>query len=219
MINKEKTLKAITRCGIIAVIRGKEKDKVLKAIQAVSQGGINVIEVTFTIPGAAKIIKELAATMSDKIILGAGTVINPEMAKEAVEAGSTFLVSPNINLEVIEMGKEAGFVLIPGALSPTEIVTAWQAGADMVKIFPANLFGPRYLKDIKGPLPRVPLVPTGGVNLNTARDFLKAGAACLGVGGALIDKEAIKEGRFEVLTEKAKKFREITEGVKREISP
>ena len=192
-----------------AVVRAESADKARRAIEAVLEGGVNVIEVTFTVPRALELIEELAKTVSEDVILGAGTVLNPETATAAISAGAQFIVSPNTNLATVEAAKSHKIAVIPGALTPTEVEAAWQAGADLVKIFPANVMGPGYLKDLHGPLPQIPLMPTGGVNLDTARNWLEHGAAALGVGGALVDKKLIAAGNFAEITSRARRFREI----------
>ena len=209
MKDKQQVLDGILECGIVAVVRGTSDELIMKAIEAALDGGINVIEVAFTVPNALEIIKRLAASVSDDVILGAGTVLTPEMAADAIDAGARFIVSPNVNLATIEMAKSRGVPVFPGALSPTEIITAWHAGADMVKIFPANVMGPTYLKDLHGPFPQIKFMPTGGVNLSTARDYLENGAAALGVGGDLINKKLMEEGNFADIANRARKFREI----------
>jgi len=209
MKDKGQVLDGILECGIVAVVRGTSDELIMRAIEAALDGGINAIEVAFTVPNALEIIRRLAESVSDDVILGAGTVLTPEMAADAVDAGARFIVSPNVNLATIEMAKSRGVPVFPGALSPTEIITAWQAGADMVKIFPANVMGPTYLKDLHGPFPQIKFMPTGGVNLSTARDYLENGAAALGVGGDLINKKLMEEGNFAEITNRAKKFREI----------
>jgi len=209
MRDKKLTIDAVLECGIAAVVRAESAELASKAIDAALEGGVNVIEVTFTVPGALEIIRELAGKIGDDVILGAGTVLTPDVAASAIEAGATFIVSPGTNVETIARAKEMGAAVFPGALTPTEVITAWQAGADMVKVFPANVMGPSYLKDLHGPLPQVPLMPTGGVSLTTAMDYLKAGAAALGVGGDLINKQLMAEGNFAEITSRARKFREI----------
>lgn len=211
MKSKQEILDGILECGIAAVVRAESADLALKAIEAALEGGVSVIEVTFTVPGALEIIRTLAKTIGDDAILGAGTVLAPQTATDAIEAGARFIVSPCTNLSVIEAAKLKGVPVFPGALTPTEVVTAWQAGADMVKIFPANVMGPGYLKDLHGPLPQVKFMPTGGVGLDTALDYLKAGATALGVGGDLINKKLMAEGNFAEITARARKFRAIVQ--------
>jgi len=212
--NKQHIVDGILECGVVAVVRAESADLALKAIEAALEGGVNVIEVTFTVPGALELIKTLAQKIGKDALLGAGTVLAPQTATDAIEAGAKFIVSPSTSLAVMEAARRKGVPVFPGALTPTEVVTAWQAGADIVKIFPANVMGPSYLKDLHGPLPQVKFMPTGGVNLDTAMDFLNCGAAALGVGGDLINKQLMAEGRFEEITERARKFRDIVEKFK-----
>lgn len=209
MKDKKQVLDGMLACGMAAVVRADSADKARRAIEAVLEGGVNVIEVTFTVPRALELIEELARTVSEDVILGAGTVLNPETAAAAISAGAQFIVSPNTNLATVEVARSHKTAVIPGALTPTEVVTAWQAGADLVKIFPANVMGPGYLKDLHGPLPQIPLMPTGGVDLDTAREWLEHGAAALGVGSALVDKKLIAAGNFAEITARARRFREI----------
>lgn len=217
MKNKQQVINGILECGIAAVVRAESADMAFKAIEAALAGGVNVIEVTFTVPGALEIIRELAGKVGDDVILGAGTVLTPEVAESAINAGAVFIVSPGTNTATIAKAKEMGVAVFPGALTPTEVITAWQAGADMVKIFPANVMGPSYLKDLHGPLPEVPFMPTGGVSLATARDYLEAGAAALGVGGDLINKKLMAEGNYAEITERARKFREIVSDFRKKL--
>jgi len=209
MKDKNQVLKEILECGIAAVVRAESADLAFRAIEAALAGGVNVIEVTFTVPGALEIIRELARRSADDVILGAGTVLSPETAVEAVDAGARFIVSPSTNAATIQAAKSKGAAVFPGALTPTEVITGWQAGADIIKIFPANVVGPSYLKDLHGPFPDIPLMPTGGVDLSTARSWLEHGAACLGIGGALIDKKLMREGNFAEITDRARRFRQI----------
>ncbi|MDI6827588.1 MAG: bifunctional 4-hydroxy-2-oxoglutarate aldolase/2-dehydro-3-deoxy-phosphogluconate aldolase [Armatimonadota bacterium] len=209
MKDKQQILDGIIDCGIVAVVRGQSAEKILKAIEAALEGGVNVIEITFTVPNALEIIRHLAANIGSDVLLGAGTVLTPDMAENAIKAGAMFIVSPYTDLAVINKAKSLGAPVFPGALSPTEVVTAWQAGAEMVKIFPANVMGPTYLRDLHGPLPQVKLMPTGGVTLGTAKAYLENGAAALGVGGDLINKQLMEEGNFAEIKERARRFREI----------
>ena len=209
MRDKKEILDGILDCGIAAVVRAESAELAFKAIEAALAGGVNVIEVTFTVPGALDIIRELAGRGYPGLILGAGTVLGPDVAESAIDAGAEFIVSPSTNVATIQAAKARGAAVFPGALTPTEVITAWQAGGDVIKIFPANVMGPTYFKDLHGPFPDIPFMPTGGVDLNTARTWLENGAVALGVGGALIDKKLMKEGNFAEITERARRFREI----------
>jgi 2-dehydro-3-deoxyphosphogluconate aldolase/(4S)-4-hydroxy-2-oxoglutarate aldolase len=193
--------------GIVPVIRVASAQEAFEVSRAIKEGGISVIEVAMTTPGAMDAIKEASQKFGKEVLLGAGTVLDPETARAALLNGAKFLVSPSLNLEVIKMSNRYGAVVIPGALTPTEILTAWEAGADLVKVFPiAQVGGPAYLKAIQAPLPHIPLVPTGGVNLQNAGEFIKAGAAAIAVGGELVDKKAAAEKRYSVISENAQKF-------------
>ncbi len=193
--------------GLIPVIRVAGASEAMAVANAIKAGGVSLIEITMSVRGAIGVIEELSNQYKDEIIMGAGTVLDPETARAALLAGAQFIVSPTINLDVIQLCHRYSAVVIPGALTPTEILTAWEAGADMVKVFPAGqLGGPSYLQALRGPLPQILLVPTGGVNLKNAGDFIQAGAAAIGVGGELVDKKALKEGNFSVITENTRAY-------------
>ena len=215
-MDKKQILDGILGCGIAAVVRGQSDEQILKAIEAALQGGVNVIEVTFTCPNPLQIIESLAKKIGGEVILGAGTVLSPDAAARAVDAGARFIVSPSTNLATINMAKERGVPVFPGALTPTEVITAWQAGGDIIKIFPANAMGPGYFKDLHGPFPEIPFMPTGGVDLSTARAWLEAGAVCLGVGGALIDGKLMASGDYAEITRRAVEFRRIVQEWRRQ---
>jgi len=208
---KEEILKEILKVGVIAVVRAKSADLAVKIALAVANGGIKPVEITMTVPGAMEAIKEVSQKLVDKVIVGAGTVLDTETARMAILAGAEFVVSPILNLKVIELCKRYSKVIIPGAYTPTEILTAWERGADIVKVFPATTGGPQYFRDIHGPLPQIRLLPTGGVTLENAADFIRAGACAIAVGSNLVDKKAVAEGKFEIITEEAIKFREVVE--------
>lgn len=206
-MTRENIACAITETGIVPVIRATSPEQALKAAEAVHRGGIRTIEITMTVPGAIRVMEKLAEQLKGQVLLGAGTVLDPETARAAILAGAEFLVAPSLNVKVIEMAHRYSKVVLPGALTPTEVLAAWEAGADFVKVFPAgNVGGPKYIKALKAPFPHIELVPTGGVNLETATDFLLAGAAALGVGGELVDAKALAAGRVEVIEENARKF-------------
>jgi 2-dehydro-3-deoxyphosphogluconate aldolase/(4S)-4-hydroxy-2-oxoglutarate aldolase len=193
--------------GLIPVIRVSAAKEAIDVADAIKEGGVSLIEITMSVQGAIDVIKELAQKYKDEIIMGAGTILDPETGRAALLAGAQFIVSPTLNLDLIELAHRYSAVVIPGAMTPTEILTAWNAGADMVKVFPsAQLGGPEYIKAIRGPLPQILLVPTGGVNLQNAGAFIKAGAIALGVGGELVDKKAIKEKKFHIITENTRVF-------------
>jgi 2-dehydro-3-deoxyphosphogluconate aldolase/(4S)-4-hydroxy-2-oxoglutarate aldolase len=208
-MKKSDQLTQITTTGIVAVIRAKSSGLLVDVARALLAGGVNVIEVTFTVPRAVQVLERVADELGDQVLLGAGTVLDTETARTAMLAGAEFIVSPATNTSVIELCRRYDKTVIPGALTPTEVVTAWQAGADLVKIFPSDVMGPSYLKALRGPLPQVRLMPTGGVNLETAAEFLRAGACALGVGGSLVEAKAIDAGNLQRITELATQFVEI----------
>jgi 2-dehydro-3-deoxyphosphogluconate aldolase/(4S)-4-hydroxy-2-oxoglutarate aldolase len=196
--------------GLIPIVRVSSAQEAIDVADAIKEGGVTFIEITMTVQGAIDVIKELTRKYKDEIIMGAGTVLDPETGRAALLAGAQFIVSPNLNLDLIQLAHRYSAVVIPGTMTPTEILTAWNAGADMVKVFPASqLGGPEYIKAIRGPLPQILLVPTGGVNLQNAGAFIKAGAVALGVGGELVDKKAIKEKKFSVITENTRAYLKV----------
>jgi 2-dehydro-3-deoxyphosphogluconate aldolase/(4S)-4-hydroxy-2-oxoglutarate aldolase len=176
-------------------------------VEAIYNGGIRAAEITMTVPGAIRALEKAADAFGDKLVLGAGTVLDPETARACMLAGAEFFVSPNLRLATIEMVKRYSKVVMPGALTPTEVLTAWEAGADIVKVFPCgNVGGAKYIKALKAPYPHIELIPTGGVNLETVGDFLKAGACAVAVGAELVDAKSIQEGRLEVIEERARQY-------------
>ena len=206
---KAEVLARIHRSGLMPVLRAENEAQAFTLVEAIADGGIDVIEITMTVPGALLLLGRLTRERPD-LLLGAGTVLDPETARLCILEGAQFIVSPALNVKTIELCHRYSIAVLPGALTPTEIVTAWQAGADVVKVFPANaLGGASYLKSLKGPLPQVEMIPTGGVSLGTARDFLSAGAFALGVGTDLVNTEAIASGRAERITERAKQYMHI----------
>ncbi|MFN3151086.1 bifunctional 4-hydroxy-2-oxoglutarate aldolase/2-dehydro-3-deoxy-phosphogluconate aldolase [Bremerella sp.] len=208
---REATVQKISSTGIVAVIRADNGEILADVTQALVDGGVTAIEVTFTVPKAHKVLEYVADRFGDQIQLGAGTVLDAETARIAILAGAEFIVSPIVDLPTIEISHRYDKAMMAGALTPTEVVKAWQAGSDVVKIFPSDLTGPSYLKSLKGPLPQVRMMPTGGVNLETAESFLKAGACALGVGGSLVEKSAIESGNMQRITDLAKQYVEIVQ--------
>jgi 2-dehydro-3-deoxyphosphogluconate aldolase / (4S)-4-hydroxy-2-oxoglutarate aldolase len=205
-MNKAEVKKRIEDTGIVPVIRASSPAEARFAAEAIHHGGISIAEITMTVPGATEVISEMARGLPE-VLVGAGTVLNPDSARRCLDAGAKFLVSPGLNVKTIELAKKENVLIMAGALTPTEVITAWEAGADFVKIFPcAQVGGASYIRALKGPLPDVPLVPTGGVNLDTAADFLAAGAAALGVGGELIQKEAVRLRNADLLSGLAAQF-------------
>ena len=212
MWDKKKALDLIHETALIPIIRVDSSETAMKVAQAFLEGGVRIIEVTFSVPGATDVVRQLNDELGDKVLIGTGTVLNAKMVEEAVAAGSEFIVSPGYSKELIDAAKSHSKICIPGALTPTEILDAYNLGSDAVKVFPCgNVGGAEYIKAVRAPLPKIPLVPTGGVNLETAGPLLEAGSFALGVGSAITDKAAVKEGRFEVITENVKKFLEIVE--------
>ncbi|MGA2270011.1 MAG: bifunctional 4-hydroxy-2-oxoglutarate aldolase/2-dehydro-3-deoxy-phosphogluconate aldolase [Bryobacteraceae bacterium] len=206
MTSKE-ILAFITEVGIVPVVRTSSAEGAIQAVEAIYQGGVRAAEITMTVPGAIHALEKLADRFGGKIMLGAGTVLDPETARACLLAGAQFIVTPSLRLSTIEMAKRYSKVVCPGALTPTEVLTAWESGADVVKIFPCgNVGGPKYIKALKGPFPQIEMIPTGGVNLETAGDFLKAGACAVAVGGELVDAKSIKEGRFDVIENRAHQY-------------
>jgi 2-dehydro-3-deoxyphosphogluconate aldolase/(4S)-4-hydroxy-2-oxoglutarate aldolase len=209
-MNKADVIQQIIEIGVIPVVRATSADEAMRAIDAIREGGVSVLEITMTVPGAVGVIEQLSKKYGDDVLVGAGTVLDPETARVCMLAGAQFVVSPALNVETIACCRRYGVAIMPGALTPTEVVQAWTAGADFVKVFPAGaLGGASYLKALKAPLPQIELVPTGGVSLKTAADFIKAGASALGVGADLVDLKAIRDGQANVITERAKQFVEI----------
>jgi len=193
--------------GLIPVIRVTSAQEAMDVADAIKEGGVSFIEITMSVQGAIDVIKELTQKYKDEIIMGAGTVLDPETGRVALLAGAQFIVSPTLNVDLIHLAHRYSVVVIPGAMTPTEILAAWNAGADMVKVFPAaQLGGADYIRALRAPLPQILLVPTGGVNLQNAGDFIKAGVAALGVGGELVDKKAVKEKKFHIITENTRAF-------------
>ncbi|MGC1618567.1 MAG: bifunctional 4-hydroxy-2-oxoglutarate aldolase/2-dehydro-3-deoxy-phosphogluconate aldolase [Candidatus Acidiferrum sp.] len=206
-MNKQKVRDRILEIGIIPVVRAVSAAEACLAADAVCQGGIPIVEITMTVPSAIEVIKELTAKCGSEVLIGAGTVLNAQSAQECLDAGAQFLVSPGFNLPTVNLAVRQGKVIMAGALTPTEVMAAWDAGADFIKVFPCGqLGGPKYIKALKGPFPHIPFIPTGGVNLNTAAEFLEAGSVALGIGGELVQAHALKSNQPEIITENARKF-------------
>ena len=204
--------------GIVAIIRAPSSEQLVNVARALYDGGIDVIEVTLTVPRALEIIAEVNKELGDKILLGAGSVLDAETARSAMLAGAEFIVSPVVNSGVISICKRYGKVVTPGAFTPTEVLSAWEAGADIVKVFPADIGGPSYLQAIHDPLPQVRLMPTGGVNLETLRDFVRAGACAVGLGSALVEKKAVLEGDMDHIRSLAAEYVELMKTVREELA-
>lgn len=191
---------------LVAVVRARDSSQLVEVARALAAGGIRIIEITFTVPDPPRVLREVHSALGDSILLGAGTILDAETARTAILAGARFIVSPIFDREMIRLARRYNVAVVPGAFTPTEILRAFEAGGDLVKVFPADVGGPAYLKAIAGPLPQIPLMATGGVDLTTISDFLRAGAACLGLGSALVDPRVIAEGRFAELTARAEQF-------------
>jgi 2-dehydro-3-deoxyphosphogluconate aldolase/(4S)-4-hydroxy-2-oxoglutarate aldolase len=206
-MTKSEVMQRLRETGIIPVVRAESADQAMRAVDAVKAGGVDIVEVTMTVPGAVRLIEQLASRYGHEVLIGAGTVLDPQTARDCMLAGAQFIVSPALNEETIECCRDNDVTVLPGALTPTEVVHAWNAGADAVKVFPAGAVGgASYLKSLKAPLPQIELVPTGGVSLTTAGDFIRAGAMALGVGADLIDPRALREGREGLIMERAQQF-------------
>jgi 2-dehydro-3-deoxyphosphogluconate aldolase/(4S)-4-hydroxy-2-oxoglutarate aldolase len=199
------------------VIRASSAQQALTAIDAVAKGGISVIEVTMTVPGANKVIEDVRKSMGDDVLVGAGTILNAEAARQSLHAGAQFLVSPGFDESTVAFARSKDVLMIAGALTPTEVISAWNAGADFIKIFPCSAVGgASYIKALKGPLPQVPLIPTGGVNLKTAADFIKAGSEALGIGGELILASALNAGMPQAISDLARQYLAIIQEARNE---
>ena len=205
-MNRNEVLRHIINTGVVAVIRMKDTDRLLKVIEAVRQGSVKSIEITMTVPGAVEIIQRLVPSVPSDVLIGAGTVTDKDTAGKVIDAGARFVVGPILNQDIIRLCHERDTVVVPGCFSPTEIYAAWAAGADIVKVFPATSLGPKYFKDLRGPFPDIRLMPTGGVTIDNVGEWIAAGAVAVGIGSDLLDKKAIDEERYEVLTERAKRM-------------
>jgi 2-dehydro-3-deoxyphosphogluconate aldolase/(4S)-4-hydroxy-2-oxoglutarate aldolase len=218
-MNRTAVVKSLVDVGLVPIVRASSSEEALKVVEAIRAAGVSTVEITMTVPGAIRVLETLSGELGGKVLLGAGTVLDPETARLAILAGAEFLISPALNVKVIEMTRRYSKVSIPAGLTPTEIVTAWEAGADFVKVFPCGAMGGAdYIKALKAPLPHVEMIPTGGVSLETASAFLKAGAAAIAVGGEIVDKKAVREKRWEVVTDNTRKFVEIVSHTRKEMA-
>lgn len=208
-MTRSEQLTRILDVGIVAVVRSPDSHQLIDVAKALAAGGVTVMEITFSVPNALEVIRQVRHHLGEQVLLGAGTVLDPETARAAILAGAEFIVAPTLNLDVIRLCHRYDKAVMPGAFTPTEILTAWEAGADVVKVFPADVVGPPFFKALRGPLPQIRVMPTGGVDLNTAADFLKAGACCLGVGGQLVEPKAVATGNFDRIRDLAKQYIEI----------
>jgi 2-dehydro-3-deoxyphosphogluconate aldolase / (4S)-4-hydroxy-2-oxoglutarate aldolase len=206
-MDKQKVRDRILEIGIVPVVRASSPGEACLAADAVRQGGIPIVEITMTVPGAIDVIRELVKNCGSDVLVGAGTVLNADTARRCLDAGAEFLVSPGLNLETVAFAAREGKLIMAGALTPTEVMAAWDAGADFIKVFPCGQVGSaKYIKALKGPFPQIPFIPTGGVNLNTAAEFLEAGCVALGIGGELVQADALKASKPEIIAENARKF-------------
>ncbi len=212
-MTKDKVLKGLLASKAVAVIRMTDAARLAKAAAALRKGGVTALEVTMTVPGAVEIIRAMARDREPGFLIGAGTVLDAGTASDVIAAGADFVVSPITDGNMITACREAEVLVVPGAFTPTEIVAAWKAGADIVKVFPATSLGPQFFRDLRGPLPHIRLMPTGGVTLENAREFLAAGACCVGIGTALLDKKTIDADDWEALASRARRLVESLRGL------
>src|SRR5436190_6891284 len=208
-MSKETQLRQVLDGGIVAVVRSPDSQQLVEVVRALADGGVTVVEITMTVPNALEVVRQVRQALGERVLLGAGTILDPETARAALLAGAEFLVAPTVNLDVIRLCRRYDKLVMPGAFSPTEILSAWEAGADIVKVFPADVLGPAFFKAMRGPLPQIRLMPTGGVDLNTAASFLKAGACCLGVGSQMVEPKAVAAGNFARIGELARQYVQI----------
>src|SRR5271167_3163136 len=211
-MSKDSDLRRVLDSGIVAVVRSPDSQQLVEVVRALADGGVSVVEITMSVPGALDVVKAVRAALGDRVLLGAGTILDPETCRMAILAGAEYIVAPTLNLDVIRLCQRYGKLVMPGAFTPTEILTAWEAGADIVKVFPADVVGPAFFKAMRGPLPQIRLMPTGGVDLTTASQFLKAGACCLGVGSQLVEPKAIAERNFDRLRDLARQYVSAVQG-------
>ncbi len=213
-MSKETQLRQILDSGIVAVVRSPDSQQLVEVVRALADGGVTVVEITMTVPDALTVLRQVRQSLGERVLLGAGTILDPETARAALLAGAEYLVAPTLNLDVIRLCQRYSKLVMPGAFTPTEILTAWEAGADIIKVFPAEVVGPAFFKAMRGPLPQVRLMPTGGVDLNTAADFLRAGACCLGLGSQLVEPRAVAERNFDRIRDLAHQYVTIVKSVR-----
>jgi len=206
-MNRQEVVERIRTGGLVPVVRTTSAEDALAMCQVLHEAGLTAVEITLTVPGAVDVIAALVGRFGDRLVVGAGTVLTARSAQACIDAGATFIVSPGLDLPTVAQCRQAGTAIFPGALTPTEVITAWNAGADMVKIFPASAMGgASYIKALKAPLPEVEMLPTGGVSVETVPAFIEAGAAALGVGADLVNLKSLREGRLEIITERAQQY-------------
>src|SRR5262245_57945060 len=203
---REDQLRTVLNCGIVAVVRSPDSQQLVEVVRALADGGVTVAEITMTVPDALDVLRQVRRALGERVLLGAGTVLDAETARAVLLAGAEFIVAPTVNLDVIRLCRRYDKLVMAGAFTPTDILTAWEAGADIVKVFPADVVGPAFFKALRGPLPQIRAMPTGGVDLTTAAAFLKAGACCLGVGGQLVEPAAIAARDFRRIRDLAQQY-------------
>src|SRR5437773_5929820 len=212
-MTKELQLKQVLDVGIVAVVRSPDQQQLVEVCRALADGGVTVVEMTMTVPNALDVLRQVRQALGDRLLLGAGTVLDAETARAVLLAGAEYVVAPTVNLDVIRLCQRYDKLVMPGAFTPTEILTAWEAGADIVKVFPADVVGPAFFKAMRGPLPQIRLMPTGGVDLTTAAAFLQAGACCLGVGSQLVEPEAVAKRNFDRIRDLARQYAALVQRV------
>src|SRR5438067_10987961 len=217
-MSKESQLRQVLDCGIVAVVRSPDSQQLVEVARALADGGIFAVEITMSVPNALDVLRQVRQALGDRLLLGAGTVLDPETARAVLLAGAEFIVSPTLNLEVVRLCQRYSKLIMPGCFTPTEILAAWEAGADIVKVFPADVVGPAYFKALRGPLPHIRVMPTGGVDLTTAAAFLKAGACCLGIGGQLVEPRAVAEGNFQRIRDLARQYVAVVKEARQDLS-
>jgi 2-dehydro-3-deoxyphosphogluconate aldolase/(4S)-4-hydroxy-2-oxoglutarate aldolase len=215
-MSKETQLRHVLDCGIVAVVRSPDSQQLVEVVRALADGGVTVVEITMTVPDALGVLRQVRQALGERVLLGAGTILDAETARAALLAGAEYLVAPTLNFEVIRLCQRYSKLVMPGAFTPTEILTAWEAGADIVKVFPAEVVGPAFFKALRGPLPQVRLMPTGGVDLNTAADFLRAGACCLGLGSQLVEPRAVLARDFDRIRDLARQYVALVQQTRRD---
>src|SRR5213080_4463168 len=217
-MSKEADLRRALDCGIVAVVRSSDSQQLVEVARALADGGVTVIEITMSVPNALDVLRQVRQALGDRVLLGAGTVLDPETARAVLLAGAEYIVAPTVNVDVIRLCQRYDKLVMPGAFTPTEILTAWEAGADIVKVFPADVVGPAFFKAMRGPLPQIRLMPTGGVDLTTAASFLRAGACCLGIGSQLVEPKAVHERNFDRIRDLARQYAAVVQQCRREKS-
>jgi len=217
-MSNQAALERVYNTGVVAILRAPSGERLADVAEALLAGGVEVVEVTFTVPAAHRVLEQIADRLGDKLLLGAGSVLDSETARIAMLSGAEFIVSPTVNLDVIQTCRRYAKPIMPGAMTPTEALSAWQAGADIIKLFPSEITGPKLIKAIHGPMPQIPLMPTGGVNLETAADFIRAGACALGMGSTLAPKDAIAAGDMKRIESLASQFIQIVKTTREEMA-